>query len=323
MSLVPHIHDHLAGTALVGAVALALGACSSPSDNQQASNGTAVNGAGDASAGEATGVSTFGASPAASGAGDSEIEAFVTRQLATPEPVDETARLVRLKPLDGFEPSVVIGPDDRRRVNPTTVYPARATVLITSNGGRCSGVMIGPDTVLTAGHCLHGGPGGSWSSNVAVYPGRNGNSAPFGSCLGRQLFSVLGWTRDGNPDYDYGAIKLNCAIGNTVGWFGFWWQSAMLTGTPAEIAGYPGERRLEQWIGSDSVRRDTGLRVFYNTDTTPGNSGSGVYSPAGSNHCRPGPCVHAVHAYGSTSGNSGPRMTQAMFQNVVAWRSAR
>lgn len=227
-------------------------------------------------------------------------------------------RIRSLPALGGERPSVVIGPDDRKRVSLTTTYPARAVVLITSNQGRCSGVFVGRNTVLTAGHCIHTRRSGGWHSQVVVYPARNGANAPFGSCAARNLMSVRGWTLYGDADYDFGAIKLDCNIGDALGWFGFWWQGESLLGTTATIAGYP-ERSLEQWIGSENTHRETATRVFYKTDTSEGNSGSGVYSPAGATACQPGPCVYAVHAYGSFSGNSGPRMTKAMFGTVASW----
>lgn len=239
-----------------------------------------------------------------------------------PESASEFQRLKDLPPLDVLKPSVVIGTDDRKKVTDTRAYPYRAVVLITMAGGRCSGALIGPDTVLTAGHCVHsGGGGGTWSQNVTVYPGRNGPTSPYGSCTAKTLYSVLGWTRDKNAAYDYGAIKLNCKAGNTVGWFGFYYQPGSANGTVASLAGYPGERPLEQWFGTGSVTSSTDMRSVYNTDTTPGNSGGGVYVASGPGSCG-GPCIHVTHAYGNAGGNFGTRLYNTAFQNYLAWRNA-
>ena len=61
--------------------------------------------------------------------------------------------------------------------------------LITNNGNQwCSGFLIGPDTLVTAGHCVHpGGAGSTWYPPAAfrVYPAYNpasANPTPFGSC---------------------------------------------------------------------------------------------------------------------------------------------
>ncbi|WP_425455347.1 trypsin-like serine peptidase, partial [Allorhizocola rhizosphaerae] len=110
----------------------------------------------------------------------------------------------------------IIGTDDRYQVNPG-VYPGTSTVLVTfSGGGRCTGWMAGynpanlASTIVTAGHCVHtGGSGGAWRSGVTVYPGYPNTG--FG-CSAITLYSVVGWTTNGSPDYDYGAIKVNCTF---------------------------------------------------------------------------------------------------------------
>ena len=98
---------------------------------------------------------------------------------------------------------VIIGMDTRERLY-TTTYPSRAKVLITFTGGRCSGTMIGPNTVATAGHCVHtGGSAGAWRPRASfqIYPGRNGTASPYGVCTARALYSVTGWTTSANEEY--------------------------------------------------------------------------------------------------------------------------
>jgi len=244
---------------------------------------------------------------------------------------EEAERLSRLAPTVapmGIES--IIGEDDRVRIDDTETFPASATVLVTFDNGFCSGWMIGADTVATAGHCVHtGGSGGSWQTNVVVYPGRNGDYSPYGSCSARTLYSVIGWTQSSDDRYDYGAIKLNCSVGNSTGWYGFFWQSASLDGLPTIINGYPGDKWdggnwYEQWQSFDEVRVTEPRRVFYQNDTWAGMSGSPVY------YDRPGCgyCSMAIHAYGTYNGwpfsdyNHGPRIVQAVFNNLLAWRNA-
>lgn len=231
----------------------------------------------------------------------------------------------------------IFGPDNRIRITPATSYPARAVVQITRNGAaHCTGWLYGPDIVATAGHCVHsGGSGGVWyTGQLVVWPGRDGASTPYGSCSARQLYSVVGWTSNGDEQYDYGAIKLNCTIGYTVGWFGYWWQSASLAGASTLINGYPGDKPFgQQWRG-DNVARTVAVsqtnQIFYPNDTIGGMSGSPVYQnrPSGSPFCV-GICSMAIHAYGFPHGgyphntyNHGTRITEARFNNLQAWRAA-
>jgi glutamyl endopeptidase len=231
----------------------------------------------------------------------------------------------------------IFGPDNRVRVNPTTSFPARAVVMITRNGAaHCTGWLYGPDIVATAGHCVHsGGAGGTWyTGQLTIWPGRNGASAPYGSCTARRLYSVAGWTSSGNEAFDYGAIKLNCNIGNRTGWFGYWWQAASLAGTSTLVNGYPGEKPFgQQWRG-DSVARTVAVsqanQIFYSNDTTGGMSGSPVYQNrrAGSAFCA-GYCSMAIHAYGfphnsfpHNTYNHATRINQSRFTNLQAWKAA-
>jgi glutamyl endopeptidase len=217
---------------------------------------------------------------------------------------------------------VIIGMDTRERLY-TTPYPTRAKVLITFTGGRCSGTMIGANTVATAGHCVHtGGTGGAWRpvASFRIYPGRDGTSAPYGVCTARTLYSVVGWTTSANEEYDYGAIKLNCSVGNTVGWFGM--TTATPTNFPSIVGGYPGDKPLTQWQGSDRVRALSTRQAFYRNDTIGGMSGSAVW------HDGNGPYMYAIHAYGTHGSgnhalyNHGTRLVTAVFNNLVAWRNA-
>jgi glutamyl endopeptidase len=238
------------------------------------------------------------------------------------------ANLEAVSAPDGQE--TIIGLDTRVRTY-TRSYPARATVLITFRGGRCTGWLYGPDVVATAGHCVHsGGTAGAWMTGVRVWPGYDGTVAPFGSCTARWLASVNGWTVSASELFDYGVIKLNCTVGNTVGWYGFWWQTASLNLLPTIISGYPGDKPFEQWLSVDQVRATQTNQVFYSNDTIGGMSGSPVWQdrPPGSAFCSNGPCVMAIHAYGLHGAsphdafNHGTRIREPVFNNLITWRNA-
>lgn len=229
----------------------------------------------------------------------------------------------------------IIGADSRVRVNPTTNYPARATVLITfstpQGGAMCSGWFINANTVATAAHCVHRGTGGNAGfypvSSFRLYPGYNGTVAPYGVCTARRLSTVVGWTDNNfaDDDYDYAAIKLSTACntkGNVTGWYGY--TTIMSLNQSTSIQGYPGDKSFQQWRSVDRVRVLQARRVFYQNDTVGGMSGSAVVGArAGCVQCAI--AVHAYGIYGSppfSTNNHGTRITSAVFNNLTAWKNA-
>jgi glutamyl endopeptidase len=215
----------------------------------------------------------------------------------------------------------IVGFDTRVRTY-TLSYPATAVALVTFENARCTGWFIGPDTIATAGHCVHsGGSGGNWYdvNTYTVYPGFDRDQAPFGSCRARTLYSVTGWTQSGDPRFDYGAIKLDCTVGNAVGCFGFFWTSASLNGQHTVVSGYPGDKELEQWWSTDRVRQTYARQLAYRNDTVGGQSGAPVWQDNPPD--RDGVYAMAIHTYGGAT-NLGTRITKAVFNNLLAWKNA-
>lgn len=269
----------------------------------------------------------------ATGAVETEVtESYMGTGKTTAAFKDSPAEYAALKALLPISAEVgietLIGADTRTRVY-TTRYPARAIALITFSAGRCTGFMVGANTVATAGHCVHsGGSSGAWypTASYTIYPGKNQASNPYGSCTAKSLHSVTGWTTDGNEESDYGAIKLNCTVGNLTGWFRLW-APTTVNGLTAVIGGYPGDKTLlDQWWSMDEVRTSTANQVFYKNDTIGGMSGSPVWQdvPPGILSSN-GVYAFAIHAYGlhgappHSTHNHGTRLTPARISNYNYW----
>ncbi len=183
--------------------------------------------------------------------------------------------------------------------------------------------MISADTLATAGHCVHKGSGGATGfypiSTYVLVPGANATAKPYGTCTARRLHTVKGWSENGSSNFDYAAIKLNCRVGNTTGWFGYYWQTATLTGTAATITGYPCDKPSgTQWTMSGSIASTSDRRVSYTIDTFGCQSGSPVWRV----HPTFGRAGMAVHTNGNSSANSGTRIVKAVADNFQAWRTA-
>jgi glutamyl endopeptidase len=233
-------------------------------------------------------------------------------------------------PVQGPNAESVIGVDSRVKVTATTSYPNRAIayLLVTwanNAQGSCTGWFIGPRTVVTAGHCVFNTAAGAahgWAKSIKVYPGRNGSTIPYSSTVNYRLFSVTGWTTSGDPKYDYGAIQTKAALGNTVGWFGWRWQSSNTFPGNYTVRGYPGDKpSATMWTMSGPITNVSANRLWYSMDTYGGQSGSPFYALYNSVCCY----GFGIHTYGTSVspyyGNSATRITSAASTNLTNWKN--
>ncbi|MEQ1560441.1 MAG: trypsin-like serine protease [Methyloglobulus sp.] len=221
----------------------------------------------------------------------------------------------------------VIGPDGRKKIANTTSYPNRAIAFLTvkfpSYTASCTGWFIGPRTVATAGHCVYDVSTRKWATTVTVYPGRNGSYSPFGYTTSKRLFSMTGWTRDHNSNFDLGAIQTNNTLGNSVGWFGYSWQQSNSYPGNFQISGYPGDKaNATLWGMGGNITHANAYHLWHQIDTYGGESGAPLY------HLEKGTCCYVVgaHTYGVSLppyyGNSATRLGKDFYNNLNAWKLA-
>jgi len=220
---------------------------------------------------------------------------------------------------------VIIGPDNRTRINPTTSYPWRAicALKIRSRTGKNyigTGWFISPRTVMTAGHCVFLHDEGGWAQHIEVIPGRNDASSPYGSAVSSSFRSVTGWTSSRNRDFDYGCIILptNKRLGATTGFFGFANRNdATLLSKTLNLSGYPGDKGgNQQWFHALPPKSLTARTIVYNIDTFGGQSGSPVWYLESGNRYAVG-----VHTNGASSGNSATRIVTDVYNNMLSWKA--
>lgn len=216
----------------------------------------------------------------------------------------------------------LVGSDNRSHIT-STAHPFSAICYITSywpNGSSTGGTawMYWDDIAITAGHCVYNKSCGGWATSIIVKPCANGSNNPYGTVYARHLHSGSQWTDNSNPYYDYGVIELTAKIGNDTGWFGTLTRTKTFKNSDITIVGYPGEYYRQMWGMSGKVKRNTIHKIYYDIDTTPGQSGSPVYQY----NSEYGYVAIAIHTNGSSSitTNSGTRITKDLFDYFASFR---
>ncbi len=206
-------------------------------------------------------------------------------------------------------PRDIIGGDNRTKISDTTVFPYRAIGHIDvkwPNGASTIGTawLFKSDAIVTAGHCVYNSSRGGWASRITFYPGRNGNTAPYGSAYSISMGTPTPWINNSDNTMDYGLVKLNRTIGSSTGWFGYGYNQTSV-GTKVRISGYPGEKSQTQWAMNGNIFAQSEHRMWYTIDTTGGQSGSPIYLPTYT--------AVGVHTTGRTTWNGGKRIHEDMF----------
>ncbi|WP_406854407.1 trypsin-like peptidase domain-containing protein [Alsobacter sp. KACC 23698] len=269
------------------------------------------------------------------------LENRITPAAANPPPLSD---LVRRRLVTGksarplFRPESsglesVLDADERTRIVNTSESPWRmvCALSIDSEWGTYVGTgwFVAPTTLITAGHCVFDrNQMNGWARRIAVTPARDRELTPFGSAVSTRFSTVDRWLSDQDPDFDIAAIHLD---------------EPMLTDPSAvfrvgaltdeelvdymiNVSGYPGTPGggQELYWAKNRIRAVTPRRIFYDVDTSGGQSGGPAYI------FREGeiqPIVVGIHAYGlggtpasmNMRVNSAPRIIPAVVDQIEHW----
>jgi V8-like Glu-specific endopeptidase len=208
----------------------------------------------------------------------------------------------------------VIGIHERSRVTNTGVFPFSTIGYI---GIGCSGTLVGPRHVLTAGHCVYNRDERNWYRNLDFWPGQNANHSPFGKATWKQAFTMTGYITEGHSDFDVAMIVLNQDIGRSAGWVAFGYREP-LPKYNINVIGFPGDKeKFTMWMAYCPIKDfEPQSTVMHVCDTYPGNSGSGMLVVQGTNHV-----IYGIHSFGRKDAgiNGGPMINQAKFEVMKGW----
>ncbi|WP_052046253.1 NB-ARC domain-containing protein [Candidatus Paracaedibacter symbiosus] len=200
-----------------------------------------------------------------------------------------------------------------------------------------SGILVGPNHVLTAAHNLHNhNKKGKWASEVWFSPGRKGDQFPFRRIKGKILLCAKEWIDQSRKkdDYDLGMVILNRAIGNKTGWSGLLYAPDIyFEKWEITVTGYPGEKggkdyySTQMWEKTSRVKEGWFTRetIYYEIPTSFGQSGGAIWRlwPSSFSGSKLSLFTIGIHTDGNLSGkNKGVRLTKDKFDRIVGWIKA-
>jgi V8-like Glu-specific endopeptidase len=206
--------------------------------------------------------------------------------------------------LEGVNIESVIGKDSRVKITNTIQNPYYYIGLIDVG---CTGTLVGPRHVLTAGHCVSPG-NGTWYNNLDFTVAQNESYKPWGSESWALATTTTAWFNNADGSQDYGMIVLKAAPHN--GWNGFGTYNS--NGT-YNVTGYPGDKPQGSMWGMSGTTTSDSDDIFYTIDTAGGQSGSGVLDTNN--------IVRGIHTNGvnSAGNNQGTRITSTVFRTIIGW----
>jgi V8-like Glu-specific endopeptidase len=201
------------------------------------------------------------------------------------------------------ESPAAVGVDDRQRVGNTLTYPWNTVgyLSVTYPNGqsfRCTGTLVSPYVVLTAGHCVHNKNRGGYASQVRFYPaqyqnnlGDNQPQRPYGKQDFAFIRATEAWTQISDQDsypvteyrHDFAAVQFRTPFTFTGTFMPVIFGSV---GAPATGTGYPGVvqgvSNYGQWWDegadtSSSFMRNSHVKQ-YAVDGSGGNSGGPFFT---------------------------------------------
>ena len=175
-----------------------------------------------------------------------------------------------------------------------------------------TGYMVGPDVMLTAGHCMYDYDNGIYNKSVSVYikKDESGSAATFHPI--NTIYSTM-YTDHGNKEYDWAIVILDDNVAAQTGYFGIGTTQNSMNGRSVSISGYSyiEDSGYRQKMCSGSITGSSDRRIEYNIETRPGHSGSPVYTASDK-------IAWGIHTHGDgfLADPSGIRFTAGLYEII-------
>lgn len=221
----------------------------------------------------------------------------------------------------------VIGEDTRSPVDDVSVSPYCKIVFIRTyfpnldQPVRSTGVILGPDLILTCAHALYVESYGGWATECRIYTevdGRRPRDNRY-ACRAVDMTIPTAWRTEGSDGSDWGFVIVDENIGAEQGWMGFGYSPTDMT-ADYRISGYPlngpeetdsSNYTMYTSLGKINLNAD-GTMYTYAIDTSEGQSGSPLYTSA--------QIVYGIHVLGTTTSaptNKATKISPSLYNYLV------
>ncbi len=220
----------------------------------------------------------------------------------------------------------VIGDDDRIRVANPSVTPYCKIVFIRAyfpSGAvvRSTGVILGPDLVLTCAHAIYRSDLGGWPNEVRVYTEVDGvrpNDNDYAGKTSTQMVIPAEWANSGTsvPGNDWAYLRVDAPIGYQQGWMGFGttpltYEGFNVTGYPSNAPGQTDDGNYYMYTASGEISGldNSETMFYYSIDTSEGQSGAPLYVDA--------QIVYGIHVQSVTNSNMATKISNSLYNYLV------